>query len=110
MPEANKHIPERGSIYVIETNLPDPFPIGWRHYSASFGPKWVNLIMLSTGRHIRVPVTHMPPWHLAPKKIQQRAARRLRRNAETYGNWSSHLKKTLRYLRDQRLSTISTGD
>jgi len=33
MPEANKHIPERGSIYVIETNLPDPFPIGWRHYS-----------------------------------------------------------------------------
>jgi len=97
-----KHIPERGAIYIIEANLPDPFPIGWRHYSASFGPKWVNLIMLATGQHIRVPVSAMPAWKLAPAKIQRRSARRLKRNAECYGNWSSHLKKTLRYLRENR--------
>jgi hypothetical protein len=86
---------------VIEANLPDPYPNGWRHYAAILGPKWAHLVMLATGEHFKVPTELMRSSRALPDQIVRRAAKRLRRNAKVFGcAHYQYLKEMLAALRD----------
>jgi hypothetical protein len=86
------------TLEIVEANLPDPHPIGWRHYVAILGHKRVTLIMLATGERVQLPLdVYRRCSRPLPAKLARmdRAAKRLRRNAKDFGNQFEYVKEVL---------------
>ena len=74
---------------------------GWRRWVAIERRKWVSLVLVSTGEHIRMSrgeFTQMKRKHVCPIK-PSRTLRRLRQNAKTFGNESAAVKEAIAALR-----------
>lgn len=65
----------------------DKFGCGWRDYVAMPGRKWVRLVLVATGESARIPISEYERAKRGSKPWPRSSvARRLRRNAKTFGN------------------------
>jgi hypothetical protein len=87
---------------VVWLNIDHPkVGAGWRRWVAIERRKWVNLVLVSTGEHIRIgrgEFTQMKHKRACTIKAS-RTLRHLRENAKTFGNESAAVKEAIAALR-----------
>ena len=84
------------------------FGCGWRHYVAVPGRKWVYLTLIATGEHTKIAMAEFEKAKRVTLSAKLRVnsanpakvAKRLRRNAKTYGIESAAVKDALKALRE----------
>lgn len=93
------------SVQIIEANLPDPFPMGWRFYAMTEGRRFATLVMLSTGKRVKVPneTFKRVSWRVVVEpRILRKAAKRLADNAKDFQNDHRYVTEMVSRIRRER--------